>query len=53
MSRGTQQGVDQIAIPIDRSIQIAPLAFYLPVGLIHLPTSADFALTLATQLLGS
>ena len=47
----TQHRIHQMAIPIARSLEIAPLAFYLPVGLIHLPTSADFALALATQLL--
>jgi hypothetical protein len=50
---GTQQGIDQIAIPIDRSIQIAPLAFYLQIGFIDIPTLADFALALPTELLRS
>jgi hypothetical protein len=45
---GTQQRVDQMALPIHGAIQVATLAFYLEIGFIDVPAFTDFSLTFPT-----
>src|SRR3982750_2606260 len=40
---GTQQRVHQIAVVIDRAVQVTPLAFYFQVGFIDIPTTAHLS----------
>jgi hypothetical protein len=49
---GTPKGVHQIAFSIRGAIKIAPLAFDLQVGLIHIPTPAYFELAFTPEFLG-
>ena len=52
MSRGrTEHRVDQIAVPVNGAIQIAPLALNFHVGFIDIPAPAHFPLPLATDVL--
>ncbi|HTF65132.1 MAG TPA: hypothetical protein VK638_20850 [Edaphobacter sp.] len=52
ISGGAEHGVDQIASPINRAIQVGPLAFHLYIGFIHVPLAAHFPFTPATQPFG-
>src|SRR3954467_9866760 len=52
MSRCSEQYVDQVPVPVDGAIQIAPAPVHLQVCLIHIPAAAHLAAPAPPQLLG-
>jgi hypothetical protein len=48
----TEQRIDQIAVLVDRAIQVTLLPFYFQIGFVYVPAAADFSLRLAAQLFG-
>jgi hypothetical protein len=46
---GTQQRVHQIPLAVDRAVQVTPLAFYLSIGFIDIPMTADLFLPAMPQ----
>ena len=47
-----QHGVNQIAVAVDGSVEVLPLARHLDVGFVHVPGAAGLALALGAQLVG-
>src|SRR5262245_46580787 len=50
--RVAERGVDQLALPVNGPVQIAPLSLNPYIGLVRVPPPADFSLPFAADLLG-